>query len=116
MNLTQGRDILLPGLQMMCGDATRQRGATAMQADLQVNFVDDTIELWVKHRLFYRDELEDGSFKSKFRPRVGAALGLKDPEPAKTIRVERRQLRWRGEQSARRVPRPVRPSERRRFA
>lgn len=116
MNLAQGRDILLPGLHMMCGDATRQRGATVTHADLHTNYVDDTIELWVKHRLFYRDELEDGSFKTKFKPRVGAALGLKAPEPAKTIRVERRQLRWRGEQAARRVPRPVRAPSRRRFA
>lgn len=116
MNLSQGRDILLPALWQMCGDASRQRGSTVMQADLQINFVDDTIELCVKHRLFGRHELEDGSFKGKFAPRVGAALGLKDPEPAKTIRVERRQLRWRGEQAARRVPRPVRAPARRRFA
>ena len=103
--LSSGRDLLLPALW-----AVRQRaGPRVKECDIQVNLADDSIDLFVRHTLFTRSELEDGSFKANFRGRTEEALLANAPKTGQRITVERRSFLARAARIRKSKPKKVAP-------
>lgn len=114
--LAGAQHALSVGMDHILQRAKAQRGCRVLNAMVQEDFMHDRLELWVKHDLCSRDELHDGQRYAVdlIAKRIGDALGVKDPVPAKSRRVERRQLIGRGEQAKRLTPRPVSDLKRKR--
>lgn len=67
LSLPQIRDLLLPGLW-----------GQKVEVDVLCNFADDSIEIITpgkRETLFTRSEIDDGSFKQQFAPRLKQFLG-----------------------------------------
>ena len=97
------RDLLLPGLWGMRSYA----GPRVKECDIQINFVEDCLDLVVRHTFFTHHELQDGSFKAKCRSRLEEALLANAPKDGRRITVERRSFLARAAHIRKAKPRKV---------
>ena len=84
--LGSARDLLQPALWDMKGWA----GPRVKECDIQTNYAEDCIDLVVRHTLFTREEIQDGSYKANCRLRMEAALLANAPKDGLRATVERR--------------------------
>lgn len=102
--LSNVRDLLLPGVYMAA--AHGHVGRDVKTADLSIDYLHDTIDLHVCHRLVTRREIDDQSYKRNVADKIKRALLWAEPT-AKDLRVERRRLHWRGETARKGKPRKI---------
>lgn len=112
LSLTSASDTLLSAARSLLKRAAGQRGNRVKAVHVQQDYLEDSIDLCVVHRLCSRSDLESQRFDA-IGKRLGVAMNIQDPIPAKTRRVERRQLLARGEKARKDANRPVRKMKRR---
>lgn len=98
------RDLLLPALRA----AKAYAGRNVKEVDLFIDHVEDTLDLAVRHKLFSRQEIEDGSFKLSFRSRVEAAMLSAEVPNGRRLTVERRSFLARGARIRKAKPKKAR--------
>lgn len=113
------RSMILPGV-FAVGERAKREGVPIKDADLQIDFLYDELQLCVRHTLLTRHDIEgrsDRDWKSEVGHRIDRAMRLFHRMPAaKALCVDRRRLNARGEKARKEANRPVRKSAKRRFA
>lgn len=114
-SLFAARNYLLPAVQAMSEVAAKQ-GIPIKSADVALDFLTDGIDLAVVYRLTSRSDMlrgDSAQVSEMVADRLNAAMRLFHRTPqAKAVCVDRRRLLWRGEQAAKKAPRPTRKATR----
>lgn len=104
LNLTAFRDLLLPALHGLM----KWAGSTVRDVSLEKNFTEDAIDLVVRHRLFTRRDVDDGTYKANFRGRVAKMICADQMPNGRALVVERRSFLARAAKIRKTKPRKIR--------